>query len=68
MQNQRERARAARQETDSMHVQSEVLGKIHVASEFIGYSKLTVMRQVTALLQNGNHTNMLQKGMKFSLS
>ena len=44
MENQRKRARAARQEVDSMHVQSEVLGKIHVDSEFIGYDTLLSMR------------------------
>ena len=37
MENQRQRARAARQDVDSMHVQSGVLGEIHEASEFIGY-------------------------------
>ena len=29
MNNQRKRARAARQDVDSMHVQSEILGNIH---------------------------------------
>lgn len=62
MQNQRERARAARQETDSMHVQSDVLGKINVPSEFNGYSKLTVDAQVTVLLQNGTHAERVAEG------
>ena len=39
MDNQRKRARAARQDVDSMHVQSGVLGEIHDASEFIGYDQ-----------------------------
>ena len=42
MENQRQRARAARQDVDSMHVQSGVLGEIHEASEFIGYGQLTM--------------------------
>ena len=42
MENQRKRARAARQDVDSMHVQSGVLGEIHEASEFIGYDQLTM--------------------------
>ena len=54
MQNQRERARAARQDTDSMHVQSGVLGDIHEESEFIGYGKLQCEATVVALLQDGN--------------
>jgi alanyl-tRNA synthetase len=62
MQNQRDRARAARQETDSMHVQSEVLGKINVSSEFIGYSKLTVDAKLAVLLQNGNHADRAAEG------
>ena len=40
MDNQRKRARAARQDVDSMQVQSGVLGEIHEASEFIGYDQL----------------------------
>ena len=62
MQNQRERARAARQETDSMHVQSDVLGKLNVPSEFIGYSRLTADAQVTVLLQNGTHAERVSEG------
>ncbi|WP_172369342.1 alanine--tRNA ligase [Sporosarcina jiandibaonis] len=62
MQNQRDRARAARQETDSMHVQSEVLGKINVPSEFIGYNTLIAEAEVTALLQSGNHADHVAEG------
>ena len=62
MQNQRNRARAARQETDSMQVQSEVLGKINVSSEFIGYSKLTADAKVTVLLHNGDHEDCVAEG------
>ena len=51
MENQRKRARAARQDVDSMHVQSGVLGEIHDSSEFIGYNQLQCDATVVALLQ-----------------
>jgi alanyl-tRNA synthetase len=53
MENQRQRARAARQDVDSMHVQSGVLGDIHEASEFIGYDQLAVESTVVTLLKDG---------------
>lgn len=62
MQNQRERARAARQDTDSMHIQSGVLGDVHAASEFIGYSDLTSESTVVALLQSGDYIEHASEG------
>lgn len=53
MEKQRDRARAARQDTDSMHVQSGVLGDIHDKSEFVGYTELTIHATVTSLLKEG---------------
>ncbi|WP_342511179.1 alanine--tRNA ligase [Sporosarcina sp. FSL K6-1522] len=53
MENQRQRARAARQDVDSMHVQSGILGDIHDVSEFIGYDQLQCEATVVALLQQG---------------
>ena len=53
MENQRQRARAARQDVDSMHVQSGVLGEIHDASEFIGYDQLSIESTVVTLLKDG---------------
>ena len=53
MDSQRKRARAARQDVDSMHVQSGVLGEIHDPSEFIGYNQLQCDATVVALLQEG---------------
>ena len=53
MDNQRKRARAARLDVDSMHVQSEVLGNIHEQSEFIGYEQLSCETKMIALLHNG---------------
>ncbi len=52
MDSQRKRARAARQDVDSMHVQSGVLGEIHDSSEFIGYNQLQCDATVVALLQD----------------
>lgn len=53
MDSQRKRARAARQDVDSMHVQSGVLGEIHEPSEFVGYNQLHCDATVVALLQEG---------------
>ena len=53
MNNQRNRARAARQSVDSMSVQSGVLGNIHTDSEFIGYDQLKSESKIVALLHNG---------------
>ena len=40
MEQQRERARSAREDVDSMQVQSGVLGDIKNESEFVGYDQL----------------------------
>ena len=53
MDSQRNRARSARQEVDSMQVQTGVLGEVTVSSEFIGYDKLTMESTIVALLQDG---------------
>ncbi|PAQ16498.1 alanine--tRNA ligase [Bacillaceae bacterium SAOS 7] len=53
MENQRERARAARQDVDSMQVQGGVLGDIKVASQFSGYDQLTVETTVAVIIANG---------------
>jgi alanyl-tRNA synthetase len=53
MELQRERARAARQDVDSMQVQGGVLGEITVESTFIGYDQLHTTSMVTVLLKNG---------------
>lgn len=50
---QRNRARAARADVDSMHIQSGVLGEVHEASEFIGYQQLETVANVSVLLQDG---------------
>ncbi|MFD2926060.1 alanine--tRNA ligase [Halobacillus naozhouensis] len=51
MAKQRERARNARQKSDSMQVQAGVLGEVHVASEFIGYDQLSIETKVVELIK-----------------
>ncbi|WP_243290651.1 alanine--tRNA ligase [Bacillus sp. FJAT-47783] len=53
MEMQRERARKARQEVDSMQVQGGVLGDIKEESEFIGYESLTAKGKVFAIVKDG---------------
>lgn len=62
MEKQRERARAARQDVDSMQVQGGVLGEVKVASEFVGYGTVATESNVVALVKNGEYTNSLQAG------
>ncbi len=50
MEEQRERARAARQETDSMKTQGGPLADYTEKSEFIGYDKLTAEAKVLAIV------------------
>lgn len=53
MELQRERARRARQDVDSMQVQGGILGDIKVESRFIGYDHLTAQSTVKVILKNG---------------
>ncbi|HEO8419826.1 TPA: alanine--tRNA ligase [Yersinia enterocolitica] len=62
MESQRERARKARQEVDSMQVQSGVLGNITVESEFIGYDKWAVEARIVALLKDGEVVESAEAG------
>ncbi|HDR3488652.1 TPA: alanine--tRNA ligase [Bacillus wiedmannii] len=62
MEKQRERARAARQDVDSMQVQGGVLGEVKVASEFVGYGTVATESNVVALVKNGEYTGSLQAG------
>ena len=50
MEAQRNRARAARQNVDSMQVQSEVYSNINDDSEFVGYDTLTVTTKITSII------------------
>ncbi|OIK17026.1 alanine--tRNA ligase [Bacillus sp. MUM 116] len=53
MEQQRERARAARQDVDSMQVQGSVLGNFKVESQFIGYGNLNTNAKVAAIIKDG---------------
>lgn len=53
MELQRERARAARQDVDSMQVQGGVLGDIKVESKFIGYDQLQSNAKVLVIVKDG---------------
>ena len=53
MELQRERARAARQDVDSMQVQSGVLGDLKVESKFVGYGQLQTNSAIAALVKDG---------------
>ncbi|WP_404453146.1 alanine--tRNA ligase [Virgibacillus necropolis] len=62
MQNQRERARNARQKVDSMHVQDEILSKVDHASEFIGYDHLETHTTITQMIKGKEFVDTLQVG------
>lgn len=53
MEVQRERARAARHDENSMHVQGGALRDITVESKFVGYDELKTHSIVTAIIKDG---------------
>ena len=62
MQAQRDRARKARQNVNSMQTQSEVLGNIKEASEFIGYSQTVSDAQVLFIIKDGELAESAHEG------
>ncbi|MGE7623258.1 alanine--tRNA ligase [Viridibacillus sp. NPDC096237] len=62
MEAQRNRARAARQDVDSMHVQSEVLANLNQESTFVGYETLTTETTVVAIVANGQEVKKASEG------
>lgn len=62
MEEQRARARAARQEVDSMKVQGGILGEVTVKSEFVGYNELITSSKVVALVLNDQVVNSVAEG------
>ncbi|KMY54839.1 alanine--tRNA ligase [Bacillus sp. FJAT-27231] len=62
MENQRERARAARQDVGSMQVQGGVLGDITVESKFTGYDELMAEATVEVIIANGEIVEKAQAG------
>ncbi|KHE70624.1 alanine--tRNA ligase, partial [Halobacillus sp. BBL2006] len=64
MEKQRERARNARQKTDSMQIQDGVLGEVHVESEFIGYDQLRTQAKIVELIKGKDFSDQAEKGDK----
>jgi len=62
MEEQRERARAARQEVDSMQTQGGVLSELTVKSEFVGYNELVVNTKVAAIITNNQLVESAEEG------
>ncbi|WP_391560250.1 alanine--tRNA ligase [Robertmurraya sp.] len=67
MELQRERARKARQDVDSMQVQGGELGEIKVESKFVGYDQLQVESKVLAIVQNGVKIDKASEGEEIQL-
>ncbi len=67
MELQRERARAARQDVDSMHVQGGVLGDIKVESQFVGYQQLETNATVVVVLKDGQMVSEANSGEEIQL-
>ncbi|MCP3025587.1 alanine--tRNA ligase [Halobacillus sp. A5] len=62
MSKQRERARSARQKSDSMQIQSGVLGDVHVDSKFIGYDRLAADSCVAELINDNEFSDSAAPG------
>lgn len=62
MQQQRDRARQARQNSQSMQVQSEVLKNITSASTFVGYDTATAQTTLTHSIYNGEEVSQVEAG------
>ena len=62
MQAQRDRARSARQNVNSMQTQSEVLGNIKEASEFIGYTQTVADAKVLVIIKDGELAESAHEG------
>ncbi len=62
MKQQRERARNARQKTDSMQIQEGVLGEVHVDSEFIGYDQMESKAEIVELIKGKEFTDSAEQG------
>ena len=62
MENQRSRARQARQSSESMQVQSDLLSKLDVESKFIGHSQLSNVTELVTILKDGEYVDKLNQG------
>lgn len=64
MEEQRERARAARQDVDSMQVQNEVLSNLKEQSTFIGYESLQADTYISAIVVDGQAAKVASEGQE----
>lgn len=62
MEEQRNRARSARQETGSMKVQGGALADFTVKSEFVGYTELVTTASVTAIVHDNLFVDLIGAG------
>jgi alanyl-tRNA synthetase len=67
MEEQRERARAAREDVDSMQVQGGILRDLKVASTFVGYDTLVKETKVIALIQGDELLDIVGTGEECQL-
>jgi len=67
MEQQRERARAARQDVDSMQVQGGVLRDVKVESKFVGYDELKTNSTIAAIIKNGELVDSATSGEEVQL-
>ncbi|WP_124727945.1 alanine--tRNA ligase [Staphylospora marina] len=64
MEAQRERARAAREEVDSMKVQGGPLAELDVESEFVGYTVTETETRIAAIIHEDRFVDLLAEGQK----
>src|SRR5699024_6944881 len=62
MKKQRERARNARQQVDSMHVQDSLLSEIDVDSKFVGYDQLETSTTISAIIKEDKRVDTVHEG------
>ncbi|MBH0229966.1 alanine--tRNA ligase [Halobacillus yeomjeoni] len=62
MEKQRERARNARQKTDSMQIQEGVLGDVHVESDFIGYDNMSHESEIVEMIKGKDFSQHAEAG------
>lgn len=67
MENQRERARTARKDIDSMQVQNNVLSELTVESHFVGYDTLSIDAKVEAILTNSEFVTEAKSGQEVQI-
>ncbi|MEH6941932.1 alanine--tRNA ligase [Bacillus sp. JJ722] len=67
MEEQRERARAARQDVDSMQVQGGVLGEIKDESKFVGYTELEAEGTIIAIVKDGEKVAEAHEGEEIQI-